>query len=199
MAKRFGGGGAVLWALCFQFFACEQVARLGWTTPYSFLHNFISDLGAATCADRPPGSGHYVCSPWHPVMNISFFVQGLLISGGALLAGERFARLGRGFLFASGLGLCAVGLAPEDVTPPVHFVGAAVHLTCGGLGMVFLGQRAPRIIGLVALTALVLLATKTVGPLGLGGMERLAGYPLPLFLCATGVRLLAKRRDRIDS
>ena len=184
-----------MWALCFQFFACEQVARFGWTTPYSFLTYYISDLGAVTCADRPPGSGHFVCSPWHPVMNASFFVQGLLISGGALLAGERFARLGRGFLMASGLGLCAVGLAPEDANSPVHFAGAAVHLACGGLGMVFLGQRVSRVIGLVALAALVLLATKTVGPLGLGGMERLAGYPLPLFLCATGVRIL---RDRID-
>ena len=123
-------------------------------------------------------------------MNASFFVQGLLIAGGALLAGVKFAKTGRGFLVASGLGLCAVGLAPEDLFSQVHFVGAAVHLACGGLGMVFLGQKISRIVGTVALAALVLLAMKIVGPLGLGGMERLAGYPLPLFLCATGARRL---------
>ena len=103
--------GAALWALCFQFFVCEQVAHLGWTTPYSFLHHYISDLGAVTCGEY---NGRDVCSPWHAVMNASFFVQGLLISGGALFVGGEFAKLGRGFLFASGLGLCAVGLAPED-------------------------------------------------------------------------------------
>ena len=181
--------GAALWALCFQFFVCEQVARFGWTTPYSFLHNYISDLGAVTCGEY---NGRDVCSPWHVVMNASFFIQGLLISGGALLVGGKFAKLGRGFLVASGLGLCAVGLAPEDISSQVHFAGAAVHLACGGLGMVFLGSRIASVVGVVALVALTFLATKTVGPLGLGGMERLAGYPLPLFLCATGVSLLRK-------
>ena len=186
--------GAVLWALCFQFFVCEQIARFGWTTPYSFSHNYISDLGAVTCADRPPGSGHFVCSPWHPVMNASFFVQGLLISGGAWLAGEPFSKLGRGLLVASGLGLCLVALAPEDVNTQVHFTGAAVHLTCGGLGMALLGNRVSLAVGLFALIALLLLATGHIGPFGHGGMERLGGYPLPLYLCATGVRLLRDPR-----
>ena len=57
--------GPWLWILCFQFLVCEQIARLGWTLPYSFRRNYISDLGATVCSPL-------VCSPWHAVMNVSF-------------------------------------------------------------------------------------------------------------------------------
>ena len=71
---------AVLWCLCVQFFVAEQIARLGWTLPYSFARNYISDLGATVCTSL-------VCSPRHALMNASFVLQGLLIAGGRWRAG----------------------------------------------------------------------------------------------------------------
>ncbi|MBC7806870.1 MAG: hypothetical protein H7145_12045, partial [Akkermansiaceae bacterium] len=36
--------GAALWVLCLQYFVVEQIVRNGWTTPYSWADNYISDL-----------------------------------------------------------------------------------------------------------------------------------------------------------
>jgi hypothetical membrane protein len=69
----FSRVGAGLWSLCFQFLVAEQIARLGWSGPYSMARDYISDLGSAR-------------SPLHWVMNGSFVLQGFLIFFGALLA-----------------------------------------------------------------------------------------------------------------
>ena len=67
--------GTILWTACLQFFLAEQVVRLGWTLPYSFARNYVSDLAATACSAL-------VCSPWHTLMNCSFVLQGMLIMGG---------------------------------------------------------------------------------------------------------------------
>lgn len=64
----------MLWMACLQFFLAEQVVRFGWTLPYSFARNYVSDLAATACSAQ-------VCSPWHALMNCSFVLQGLLITG----------------------------------------------------------------------------------------------------------------------
>ena len=61
--------GAVLLALgTVQFFAAHVIAQRAWPTPYSWTTNYISDLGAVTCA---PGSSDAVCSHRHFMVRAS--------------------------------------------------------------------------------------------------------------------------------
>jgi hypothetical membrane protein len=180
--------GAGWWALCFQFFVAEQIARMGWPGHYSMTGNWISDLGAAN-------------SPRHWVMNSSFVVQGVLISVGAILMRRLFPakgsyRVALLLFLVSGVGVLVVGLVPVDSDAQVHRVAALVHLLAGNLAMVLIGLAmvagAARVrfrgvitllAGLLGLTALVLLG---LGEKNVGAFERLAAYPLTLWLTWTG-------------
>jgi hypothetical membrane protein len=180
--------GAGWWALCFQFFVAEQIARLGWPGQYSMTGNWISDLGAAN-------------SPRHWIMNGSFIVQGVLISVGAILMRRLFPakgsyRVALLLFLISGVGVLVVGLVPEDSDAQVHRVAALVHLLAGNLAMILIGLAmvagAARVrfrgvitllAGLLGLTALVLLG---LGEKNVGTFERLAAYPLTLWLTWTG-------------
>jgi hypothetical membrane protein len=180
--------GAGWWALCFQFFVAEQIARLGWPGQYSMTGNWISDLGAAN-------------SPRHWIMNGSFIVQGVLISVGAILMRRLFPakgsyRVALLLFLVSGVGVLVVGLVPEDSNAQVHRVAALAHLLAGNLAMILIGLAmvagAARVrfrgvitllAGLLGLTALVLLG---LGEKNVGTFERLAAYPLTLWLTWTG-------------
>ena len=201
--------GAFLWLLCFQFFVAEQVARYAWTTPYSWSYNLISDLGAVTCSNHPRGSDGYVCSPLHTIMNTSFIVQGVLICAGAFLLRQTFPRerralIGITLLLIAGLSLTVVGFVPEDVGSPLHGIAAAVHLLCGNVTMILLGlsllrENAPLagrvslVMGAVGLLAILLFAAHHYLGIGPGAMERIGGYPLPLWLTGMGIYLLTRQ------
>ncbi|MBC7806900.1 MAG: DUF998 domain-containing protein, partial [Akkermansiaceae bacterium] len=209
--------GAALWVLCLQYFVVEQIVRNGWTTPYSWADNYISDLGAVECANRPPDSARYVCSPLHAAMNTSFIVQGLLIAGGAILTHAAFP-VGRmrttalGLLVLAGVGVIAVGFAPVDAQIAAHYAGAGVHFVGGNAAMILLGAALrqpaqgrviPRPFGTLALLA-GSLGTIALGLLisghylgwGAGAIERIVAYPLPLLLAGMGVFLLTDRKTR---
>jgi hypothetical membrane protein len=180
--------GAGWWALCFQFFVAEQIARMSWPGHYSMRMNWISDLGAAN-------------SPLHWVMNGSFVLQGVLISVGAILMRRLFPakwsyRVALLLFLVSGVGVLVVGLVPEDRVAQVHRLAALVHLLAGNLAMILMGLAmvagAARVrfrgwitllAGLVGLTALVALG---LGEKDVGIVERLAAYPLTLWLTWTG-------------
>jgi len=190
--------GAILWLCCLQYFAAEAIAVAGWRGTYRFSRNFISDLGAAQC---DLGA---VCSPWHPLMNASFALQGALILAGALLVRPllprgRLGRLGLFLVGASGLGVFVVGLAPEDVSPSWHYLGAVENFLFCNAGAALLGaalfSRA-RIMGSISvaagLTGLFGLACLGAGAyfgLGVGGMERVTAYPFPLWIAGMGAWL----------
>ena len=159
-----------------------------WPGHYSMSLNWISDLGSAN-------------SPLHWVMNGSFVVQGVLISVGAILMGRLFPakasyRVALLLFLVSGVGVLVVGLVPEDSDAQVHRVAALAHLLAGNLAMILIGVAmlagAARVrfrgaitllAGLLGLTALVLLA---LGEKNVGTFERLAAYPLTLWLTWTG-------------
>ena len=180
--------GAGWWALCFQFFVAEQIARMGWPGHYSMTGNWISDLGAAN-------------SPRHWVMNVSFVLQGVLISVGAILMRRLFPaklsyRVALLLFLVSGVGVLVVGLVPEDRDAQVHRVAALAHLLAGNLAMILIGVSmlagAARVrfrgvitllAGLLGLTALALLG---LGEKDVGTFERMAAYPLTLWLTWTG-------------
>jgi hypothetical membrane protein len=209
-AKRAIWLGAIIWILAVQFFIAQGVVQSAWTTPFSLKQNFISDLGNTTCAPYPLGSNSYVCSPWHAWMNASFIWLGLTILFGGALVRSAFpagwARAaGLTLLLLAGLGIIAVGLYPENENIELHRLGAAGHFVLGNLAMVALGialrQARGRqalaiysiVSGVVGLVATALFINDHYWGLGIGGMERVAAYPLPLWLSVTGLSLFRSR------
>jgi hypothetical membrane protein len=197
---EFSRVGAGLWSLCFQFLVAEQIARLGWSGPYSMARDYISDLGSAR-------------SPLHWVMNGSFVLQGFLIFFGALLVRGFFParavyRFALFLLAVAGVGVLMVGLVPEDADFRVHILGAVANFLGGNLAMMVLGAMRPKSwltfaagsVGLLATLALAFRGSPAWAALGwhAGTVERLACYPLPLWLTWTGLRMLSGRL-RLDS
>lgn len=207
MKERAGG-----WAFAsaVQFFVAQGVVQSAWTTPFSFATNYISDLGNTVCAPYPVGSPSYVCSPWHAGMNASFIVMGLSVLAGVLLLRRAF---GAGWAIGAGLALVAlagpgyilVGVYPENVNHPPHYLGAALNFAGANLGLVVLGAAMLRgrrafgarttAAGLVGFVATLLLVTEHWLGLGEGGMERVAAYPLPLWMIVVGMHTLRTPSD----
>jgi hypothetical membrane protein len=205
-AKQLARLGALIWMFAVQFFIAQGVVQSAWTTPFNLTQNFISDLGNTTCAPYPLDSTSYVCSPWHALMNTSFIVLGLTILFGSALLHSTFPRgwfrvVGLMLLAWAGIGIIGVGVYPENENIELHRIGAAGHFVLGNLGMAVLGlalwQAHGRrklavysiVSGVVGLVATALFITDHYLGLGIGGMERVAAYPLPLWLIFTGFSL----------
>jgi len=207
LAWTRGAIGSYLWVCCFQYFVAEQIARLAWKIPYSMSANFISDLGAVHCTATAVDAADAVCSPLHALMNGSFELQGLLIAMGSLLVAKLFPagwlfRFALFLLAVSGIGVLLVGVAPEDVNPSLHYAAAAEHFLCDNIGMALLGMALlvqarskgwgayTLVSGTVGFAATLLLSRRMFLGLGVGGMERVASYPFPLWLAAMGMTAL---------
>jgi hypothetical membrane protein len=196
-----------LWVLCIQYFVVQIVCASAWRSSYSWRDNVISDLGNTACGSY---HGRLVCSPWHPLMNVSFMVLGVqMIIGAALLLsfGDRRGRAGLLSLVVSGVGTLLVGLFPENSIAGMHFLGAGLVFVVGNIGILLLaltfvppgGMRSYTLASaLVALASLPLFATNNYLGLGAGGMERLTAYPQTIWLIGYGIHLL-KYSGRPDS
>lgn len=199
-------------ALGGQFFLCQAIVQAAWTAPFSLSRNYISDLGNTTCGQFRVGSEMLdVCSPWHGLMNTSFVLLGIGILLGSLLVGKSgvpspWRTAAAVMIGLAGPGLVLVGLFPEDRNLPLHKAGAAVQFIVGNLGLVVLGIGMVRgglrrpiaaytaASGAVGLTATALFVAEQYLGLGVGGMERFAAYPLPLWLTLMGASAAAVPR-----
>jgi len=205
--------GAIVWVLAIQFFIAQIIVQAAWTTPFSLTANYISDLGNTTCGPYPLGSNMYVCSPWHALMNASFIVQGVIILVGIVLIYRAFPAgrtrtIGLVLLALAGPGSILVGLFPENVSSTPHTIGAAAHFVSGNLGIAVLGialaatrRQTPLAIfsissGSVGLLATALFISGNYLGTGIGGMERIAAYPLPLWLIVIGGAMLKYATQR---
>ena len=192
--SRYRWGG-LAWVLTLQFFVVETIAALQYGG-YSYSGNVISDLGTTDSAARL-------------LMNASFVVQGVLIVAGALLLSPGLAgtggRLARVFLTVAGLGVLLVGVFPSDGNATAHQIAAGAHFVGGALGLMALayGVR-PRsealgttlaLLGLVGLIGTIFFASAVFLFLGEGGMERVAGYVVPLGLAVAGAALWRQKDD----
>jgi hypothetical membrane protein len=142
-------------------------------------------------------------------MNLSFFLQGVIILAGTLLIGP----LLRGgpvknivltLLILTGIGMLGVGLFPENVNNDWHVYSAALQFITGNLALVIIGltRIIPRVgnvylagsvmLGLIGLAATGLFSTGHHFGLGVGGMERVAAYTFPVWLMWTGLLLVTK-------
>jgi hypothetical membrane protein len=200
-------GGACWIAATLQYAVVQVVVAAAWHhPPYSWLGNYISDLGNTACGRFavPHGTPAYVCSPMHSAMNASFIIAGILAIAGAVLL-RRFWPRSRGTTVAlvlwviTGVGKIVVGLVPENTNIDLHTL-AAFNIPVGCVAILLLSlprRQASRalsvtgiVLAVVGLVATVLytaaeFASKSSLDLGLraGGMERLADYPGPCGSC----------------
>jgi hypothetical membrane protein len=203
-ADQFPLVGPALWMLSLQYFIIQLAVAAAWPRPYSWLHNTISDLGNTVCGQY---GSRYVCSPHHSLMNASFIVLGVTMLQGAMLIYHEFQRdrgtaIGFSFMALAGLGTVLVGLFPENTIGSLHFLGAFLPFFIGNLGILILGFSllAPRwlrfysiVTGIITLTALAFFVTHHYLSFGIGGMERLVGYPQTVWLIIFGIYISADR------
>ncbi len=203
-----------MWLGAIQFFILQIVVQSRWTVPFSLATNNISDLGNTTCGSYPAIAGTLVCSPWHALMNISFALQGVIIIAGSILARpivkpSRVRSLVFWLLIVTGVGLIGVGAFPENVNNLAHVICAGLQFVSGNVGILIFGLAAYRIgaarlyaaasvaLGVTGLAGTVLFALGIDLGVGLGTIERIAAYTLPIWLIAAGTLILATLPHRI--
>lgn len=197
--------GAACWVLMFVFFVGQAVTQAATTVHYSLYSNAISDLGATSCGPATFGTYHAnVCSPLSGVMNATFVVSGILTSAGALgtwpaWPRRRLVAIGLALLVLAGAGQVLVGLRPENTSIALHGVGALFGLAGANLGVLLLGAGLWRVrrqaavlsmlVGVVGLISFFTFSSQPFG-LGVGLVERMAGYPVVIWMIVAGAFLL---------
>ncbi|MFG1766799.1 DUF998 domain-containing protein [Micromonospora parva] len=204
---RTGRVGALCWlAAAPVFLVASLVTGLRWREPtYSWATHNISDLGNVHCGNWDTTRPRYVCSPWHLLMNAATLATAVLLAVGLLLT---WRILGRGpvvrsaqtlLLLATGGYALAAGY-PADVDENLHVLGAFLIMGVGNVGLVLAGfapsgttlgryRRLTITAGLIALAGTALFAAQQGLGIGVGGMERIAVLPFPLWVCCLGVLL----------
>lgn len=198
--------GAVVWILALQFFVVQGIVQSAWTTPFSLSHNMISDLGRETCGPLRRGPEIEVaCSPWHALMNASIILNGLLIPLGAVLTRRlwpscRPMTVALAMIALTAPGHVMVGLWPSDTGPTMHLLGAGSILALGNPGMILAGYAAwgerrkqalaSILLGLTGIAGTIAFMWMLDPGLGLGGLERVAFYPLTIWCGIQGISML---------
>ncbi|MEH0937452.1 DUF998 domain-containing protein [Micromonospora psammae] len=188
------------------FLAANLAAARAWhRPPYSWAVHNISDLGNVTCGRWDTGRPREVCSPWHPLFNGGAVAAGVLLALGVLLT---WSALGRGPVvraaqcatLAAAAGYVLVGVHPADVDENAHVLGAVLIFIPGNLGILVavlarratvLGsaRRLSLVLGLAGVVGTLLFLTRVDLGFGVGGMERVAVFPLLVWQAALALLL----------
>ena len=156
-------GGAAWIVATLQYAIVQVVVAAAWHhPPYSWLGNYISDLGNTVCGrfTVPHGTPAYVCSPMHSAMNASFIIAGILTIAGALLLRSSWPR-SRATAVAlvlwviTGLGKIVVGLVPENTNISLHLL-AAFNIPVGCVAILLLSLPARQASRALCITGIVL-------------------------------------------
>jgi hypothetical membrane protein len=147
-------------------------------------------------------------------MNVSFGLQGLGMLVGAVLLSSAVFRvaakpvmpavgthpfwvtLTRILIALSGVGIMIVGLAPEDLDSPLHYLGAAAFFVAGGLSLLAIAwswRRVSRVSWVAFVCGLVSLTSTVIFQFGSGfdpgTVERLMAYPITIGLAIVGLTM----------
>ncbi|MFF0172303.1 MULTISPECIES: DUF998 domain-containing protein [Micromonospora] len=188
------------------FLVANLVTGLRWQDPtYSWATNNISDLGNVHCGIWDTTRPRYVCSPWHPLMNTAMLATAALLAVGLLLTWRILGRGGvvrsaQALLLLATIGYALAARYPADVDENLHVLGAFLIMGVGNIGLLLAGfapgstllgrwRRLTLAAGLTALVGTVLFAAQQGVGIGVGGMERIAVLPFPLWACCAGVLL----------
>ncbi len=203
--------GGTFWIVAtLQYAIVQIVVAAAWHhPPYSWLNNYISDLGNTACGrfSVPHGTPAYVCSPLHSTMNASFIITGILTIAGAIALQRiwphrRLTTVALILWIITGLGKIAVGLVPENTNISLHLL-AAFNIPVGCAAILLLSLSIRHIRRAVSVTGIVLAVIGLAGTalsttaefagsalylgLGAGGMERVADYPGNLWILIIGI------------
>ncbi|MET7864157.1 DUF998 domain-containing protein [Micromonospora taraxaci] len=205
--SRSGRIGALCWvAAAPLFLVANLVTGLRWRDPtYRWATHNISDLGNVHCGIWDTSRPRYVCSPWHSLMNVATLTTAVLLAVGILLTWRILGRGGmvRGaqtLLLLAACGYALVALYPADVDENLHVLGAFLIMGLGNVGLLLAGfapgtttlgrwRRLTLTAGIIALAGTVLFFARQGVGIGVGGMERVAVLPYPLWACCLGVLL----------
>lgn len=193
--------GPLLFMSGIQYFLVQLIVAGSFSPSFSLAHNTISDLGNTVCGAY---SNRMVCSPLHPLMNLSFIVLGLTILIGSALLSNRFrsARVGLSLFAAGGLGVILVGLFPENTVPALHGLGAALPFFVGNVGLLVLSWQLDvpkalrlftRCAAVLSLVALVMYESGHSAGVGEGAIERVVAYPQTIWMIVLGAYCLIRR------
>jgi hypothetical membrane protein len=198
---------AVLWLVgTVQFFVAQLVVEASWDTRYSWADNNISDLAETTCR-HAPGDGRWICSPLHPLMNASFILIGVFLALGAVmfmraLNSNLMSRAALSALIFTGAGWVMVGVYPADVNENLHVLGAVIIFVVGNIALALYGWAAysmPKIVrvssialGVTGFAAAFLHLSGAYLGLGMGGMERVTAFSVPIWTLIIAFVLLGR-------
>lgn len=186
------------------YFVVQLIAAWVFVPSYSLVSNSISDLGETSCGGYgSPG----MCSPrWWLMDYAGFLLLGLImLIGSALLYHEftdrgprerRAAMIGFSLMALAGLGSILVGFFPENENRTMHILGAFLAIAIGNVAILVLGgvltlpesmRRSMLIFSSLALVALLCFASHRSFGIGRGTMERIAAYPVTIWLITFGL------------
>jgi hypothetical membrane protein len=206
---RAATGAAFYVVATLQYAIAQVVAASDWDPPYDWGNNYISDLGNTGCGmfSMPHATPHYVCSPLNAVMNASFILSGLLIIAGTLSlwtywSPRKIAITAQVLLIVAGVGKIVVGIVPENTDIGPH-TAAALNIPVADVAILLLSIATFRQRRMLAATGIFVFVVSLVAlsfaiaaqfgrpdlllGLGVGGMERLSGYPANLWLLMAGI------------
>lgn len=201
-------GAALLVFSTLQFFIVHLIVQSAWTVvPYSWWNNYLSDLGAVHCGDI---LGNMVCSPRHALMNTSIVIQGAGLIVGTLLVTrawrpEHRLRVWHVLIAVAGMSWVLVGFVPEDTNLVLHSIFAFPVLLAGNAALLAAGlsastrhqpalRRAATVLGSLGLLGIILIIIAKSAADGVGAAERLAVFPLQIWVMAWGFILLTTGR-----
>lgn len=196
------------------YLTAEAVSAAAWTHPtYSYLHNWISDLGSSTTGTF---QGREIDSPLHQVMNAGFLLQGLLFAIGALAIAGRLPRRVRrtttALTVATAIGYALLAVfhgspqAAEDGSLALHYLGATLAILGANALAIVLGVHwwndpahrslghASVPLGVLGLVAVVVLFSTTNSGLPAGLIERVSVYTAVVWQVRVALHLLLAGR-----
>lgn len=195
--------GPALFTIAALYFLIQIIAAWVFIPSYSLVSNTISDLGETSCGGYGSPA---ICSPrWWLMDYVGFLVLGVvMVVGSALLYHEftervprerRAAMFGFGLIALSGVGSILVAFFPENENRTFHIIGTFT-IAIGNIAILLLGavltlpdsmRRSMLMFSSLALVALLCFASHRSFGIGRGTMERIAAYPVTIWLIAFGL------------
>ncbi|MFD1388616.1 DUF998 domain-containing protein [Oceanobacillus oncorhynchi subsp. oncorhynchi] len=204
--------GLLSWIALSAYFIIEAVVIRATTAPYSFMKQPMSDLGVTACGtDTYVLASYAICSPYHWLMNWTFFLTGLAILTGAVLVYPlwpkvRSAKMASIFLGIFGVSYGISGIIPADIHFNWHtftaLPGMVVQIPAMILISIAIYKKMPRLfwwtmictaVTSAALFSLFLQPVLTGLPGGL--LQRILYASVYIWLTGTAIGLWSRRYD----
>lgn len=206
--------GLISWIALSAYFMIEAIVIRATTAPYSFLNQPMSDLGVTACGtDTYVLASYTICSPYHWLMNWTFFLTGLFILIGAVLLYPlwpkvRSIKIASIFIGVFGVSYGISGIVPADINFYWHTItalpGMVVQIPAMILISIAIYQKMPRIfwwtiictiVNAAALLSLLLQSVFTWLPGGL--LQRILYASVYIWLTGTAIGLWSRRIHKV--